>query len=175
MPARILLMAVCLASALSAAEARGDGGTIRLRESHGSYQVTVFTSPVPLRAGTIDVSVLVQDKTGSVVDEGINLEVVAQRCDSRGVTYRRRATKEAATNKLLKAAQFQLPQPGCWRIDVLLHAPEEPEIRPTFMAEVSPAIPRWVTFWPWFSWPIIVIALFGTHQWLTRRHATGIS
>ena len=55
-----LLLATCLilhpASFLWA-----DGGTVRLSEEQGRYRITVFTAPAPLRAGPVDVSVLVQE------------------------------------------------------------------------------------------------------------------
>ncbi len=41
--------------------ARADGGAVRLRQRSGGYQIAVFTEPTPLRAGPVDVSVLVQD------------------------------------------------------------------------------------------------------------------
>ena len=41
--------------------ARADGGVVRLRQRAGGYQIAVFTSPTPIRAGPVDVSVLVQD------------------------------------------------------------------------------------------------------------------
>ncbi|HEV3259998.1 MAG TPA: hypothetical protein VG013_24230, partial [Gemmataceae bacterium] len=41
--------------------AMADGGAIRLSEQKGDYQITVFTAPTPLRAGPVDVSVLIQN------------------------------------------------------------------------------------------------------------------
>ncbi len=29
--------------------------------------------------------------------------------------------------------------------------------------------PRWLEMWPWFTWPAVVVALFGIHQVLVRR------
>ena len=59
-----------LATFLLAAPARGDGGTVRISERAGPYRVTVFTSPSPLRAGPVDVSVLVQDgETGELATD----------------------------------------------------------------------------------------------------------
>src|SRR5947199_7831416 len=86
---------------------RADGGAVRLREQAGAYQVTVFTSPTPLRAGPVDVSVLVQDAAGECVPEAR----VAVRLAARGTgeALECPATAEAATNKLLRAAVFQLP------------------------------------------------------------------
>ena len=43
------------------APASADGGSLRLSEKKGGYQITVFTAPTPFRAGPVDISVLVQD------------------------------------------------------------------------------------------------------------------
>ena len=48
--ARALLLAACW---LLPATARADGGTLRLAQRRGEYQVTVFTAPAVLRAGYI--------------------------------------------------------------------------------------------------------------------------
>ena len=52
---------------LSAPAAWPDGGVVRSRETRGGLVVTVFTAPDPLRAGPQDVSVLVQDPSGTPV------------------------------------------------------------------------------------------------------------
>src|SRR5262245_52718855 len=87
---------------------RADGGAVRLREQAGAYQVTVFTSPTPLRAGPVDLSVLVQD---AATKECVPEARVAVRLTARGTgeALECPATSEAATNKLLQAAIFQLP------------------------------------------------------------------
>ena len=59
-----------LSSLIPTSLARADGGAVRLRERAGGYQIAVFTSPTPFRAGTVDISVLVQDAaTGECVPE----------------------------------------------------------------------------------------------------------
>src|SRR5215831_20221905 len=90
--------------------ARADGGAVRLREKTGGYQLTVFTSPTPLRAGPVDVSVLVQD---AATEEYVPNARVTVRLTARGTgqVLEYPATGEAATNKLLRAAEFQLPEP----------------------------------------------------------------
>src|SRR5207244_1994724 len=93
---------------------RADGGAVRLSQRAGGYQIAVFTSPTPLRAGPVDVSVLVQDAaTGECVpDARVTVRLTA--ADGRAVELP--ATTEAATNKLFRAAEFQLPEPGRWDV-----------------------------------------------------------
>src|SRR6266566_3607186 len=79
--------------------ARADGGALRLRERAGDYQVAVFTSPTPFRAGPVDFSVLVQDAaTGECVPEARVTVRLKAPAGGRALEYP--ATTEAATNKL---------------------------------------------------------------------------
>src|SRR4029077_5162744 len=41
--------------------ARADGGRLALVERQGDFQISVFTSHKPVRAGPVDLSVLLQD------------------------------------------------------------------------------------------------------------------
>src|ERR1044071_4615780 len=48
--------------------AKGDGGIIRLREVHGPFSITVFSSPEATSGGFTDVSALIQEReSGKVV------------------------------------------------------------------------------------------------------------
>ena len=152
--------------------AHGDGGTLRLSEQAGAYQITVFTSPTPLRCGPVDISVLVQDPaTGAVVSEvEVAIQMILREQPSEALRYQ--ATTEAATNKLFRAAQFDLPQPGWWVVEVTVEGTRGPG-RIQFELEAAPPIPRWIALWPWFTWPLLAIALFSMHQVLTRRRSGG--
>jgi hypothetical protein len=66
---------LCVTILLTAAShSFGDGGTILKRETLNGLNVTVFASPSPLRAGPVDVSVLVQDGDKPVLDATVELE-----------------------------------------------------------------------------------------------------
>src|SRR5216117_196444 len=96
--------------------ARADGGAMRLRQRAGGYQIAVFTSPSPFRAGPVDVSVLVQDAaTGECVPEA--QVTVCLKAPGAGRTLECPATTEAATNRLFHAAVFELPEPGWWDVE----------------------------------------------------------
>ena len=58
---RTIFLWVLVAAAAKPAVARADGGELRYSGVKGGYRVAVFTAPVPPRAGSVDVSVLVQD------------------------------------------------------------------------------------------------------------------
>jgi hypothetical protein len=148
--------------------AKADGGTIRLSERHGPYQITVFTSPTPLRAGLVDVSVLVMDCTSGQPIQDAEVTVRATDLDGRVESLVVPASSEAATNKLLQAAVFELPAAGVWRLEVGVQA-QLGQAQVQFNADIAAPLPQWVSLWPWIGWPGPVIILFGVHQWLVRR------
>jgi hypothetical protein len=78
------------------------------------------------------------------------------------------ATTEAATNKLFRAAEFHLSEPGWWDVAVTVEGPHGPaSVR--FGLQADDPLPRWLDLWPWFCWPALAIALFGVHRVLVRR------
>lgn len=100
---------------------RANGGTVRIsRAPLGPYQVTVYSSPTPLRTGEVDVSVLVQDSADAVLDRPVRVEARPLRLagDATAGIIRREATRAQATNKLFKAAKFDVDAPGEWSFHV---------------------------------------------------------
>jgi hypothetical protein len=145
--------------------AGADGGTIRLSSKKSGYQITVFTTPTPLRAGTVDVSVLVQD---SSTGEPMTHTRVTIRMSKLGQPTRESpATTVAATNKLFQAAQFELPESGRWQMEVEVEGSHGLAVIAGEVEAAAP-LPRWREIWPWFGWPALVIALFIVHQVLAR-------
>ena len=50
-----------------------DGGVILTRQTVNDLDITVFASPQPLRAGPVDISVLVQKDKTSVLDAAVEI------------------------------------------------------------------------------------------------------
>jgi hypothetical protein len=148
--------------------AKADGGAVRLRGRAGGYEVAVFTSPTPLRAGPVDVSVLVQDAAtrACVPDVRVSVRLTGP---GAGDPLEYPATEEAATNKLLRAAVFQLPEPGEWDIEVAIEGPRGPALV-RFRVQAEEPLPRWRDLWPWFCWPALIVALFAVHRMRARRY-----
>jgi hypothetical protein len=147
--------------------ARADGGAVRLREQAGDYEIAVFTSPTPFRAGPVDISVLVQDAaTGVYLPEARVIVRLTARGSGELLEYP--ATAETATNKLFRAAEFQLPEPGWWDVAVAVEGPHGPALV-RFGVQADDPPPRWLDLWPWFSWPALAVALFGVHRALALR------
>lgn len=152
----VAFLAICM---MNSSVAFADAGAVRAAERHGNRQITVFTDPTPLRAGAVDVSVLVQDAaTGSSIQgDDIEIEVAAR--SERAERLHQRATSAAASNKLFQAATFDLPHAGWWQFEVEIGNRGE-IARLSFDAEVDEALPAWQALWPWFCWPFLVIGIF---------------
>lgn len=148
--------------------AYGDGGTVRLSEQTGSYRVTVFTSPAPLRQGPVDISVLVQDPDTQKPVADVDILIRGELQGEPSTSFEHPATAGAATNKLLRSAQFELPAAGSWQMEVIVTGPRG-ESRSQFTAEALGPVPRWLELAPWVIWPLGVVILFGIHQWLVRK------
>lgn len=155
------LLTVCACNSACA-----DGGRVQVSQKQGPYQITLFTEPTPFRAGPVDVSVLVQDAdTGRfVADVDVTVRALSA---SQVITCD--ATTAAATNKLLRAAVFELPTAGQWNIQAHVRG-KTGAAEAAFDIEAAARLPRWQTLWPWFTWPVIPIVFFSIRQyWL--RHA----
>src|SRR5262249_24975206 len=133
----------------------------------GNYQIAVFTSPTPLRVGRVDVSVLVQDGTTHEPVSDVQVLVNAVRRDRRGAAIQRPATSDAATNKLFRAAEFDVNEPGWWQFEIVLNG-SLGEAHVALEVEVAKPLPRYLAMWPWLTWPALPILLFGAHQFLNR-------
>ena len=139
-----------------------------LLELVGGYQVAVFTAPTPLRAGPVDISVLVQNASTGEQVPGARVIVRLKQPGATGPLLEHRATTEAATNKLFHAAKFDLLDPGRWEVEVRIDGPlGTASVRCEL--EAAGPLPRWLEVWPWIGWPALVILLFCVHQRLVRR------
>lgn len=154
----------------SCAIALADGGQIRFRQNLGGHQLTVFTSPTPLRAGPIDVSVLLQDAASGRTVSDANITIELTPADPSIPPIRALATAGAATNKLLRAALVELPAPGEWHVRVQCTTPDSSSLlTAAFTLDAAEPLPRWIAVWPWFTWPIAAVALFAVHRTLVAR------
>jgi hypothetical protein len=169
--ARWLLALACFLHPALASGLRADGGMLRLSERHGYYRISVFTAPNPLRAGPVDVSVLVQDARTGVALPQTEVTVRAIPQDGSGTLLVQPATRDAATNKLFQSAVFDLPAAGRWEIEVAV-AGKQGSAAVRLQVEAAEAAPPWLELWPWLGWPIAIIALFGIHQVLVHCAAS---
>jgi hypothetical protein len=148
---------------------RADGGSVRLSERKGGYRITVFSAPSPFRAGPVDISVLVQDAmTGDPLPQA-RVTVRMTKIGQPSLEYP--ATQEVATNKLLHAAQFDVPATGRWDLEVRVEGPQGAAVVACEVEAAEP-LPRWHSLWLWITWPALAVALFTIHLMLVRRRAS---
>jgi hypothetical protein len=145
-----------------------DGGRLVLAELQDNYRISVFTSPEPLRAGPVDISVLLQSADAAQIVADAQVYVKLTPREGRGQSILAHATMDAATNKMLYAAVVEIPESGWWDVDVSGTANKQP-IQARFAVEAGQPLPRWLTVWPWFCWPFGVMLLFGIHRFLVAR------
>jgi hypothetical protein len=154
---------------MAAKPVRADGGTLQISEKTNGYQLSVFTSPSPLRAGPVDVSVLVQSATTGEVLPDAAVQIHLTKLNSPSLTNK--ATHQAATNKLLQAAQIELPEAGQWTLTVDAEG-EHGLACVKCQLEVAEPLPRWRELWPWFAWPALPIVLFCIIKTLTPERSS---
>ena len=153
---------------LLAARADGDGGAIQLRQADGPFLVTVFTAPTPLRAGPVDVSVLVQTRAGNdpVLDADVLVTLVSSSGD--GSAIRTAATRTQATNKLFYATAVNVPAEGSWELRATVRRGSDVANVGSSIAVAAP-LPALLAYWPYLAFPPVAVVVFALHQWLRSR------
>jgi hypothetical protein len=168
-PCRWAALALSIGVIIAGADTRAcaDGGTVRLSQTQGPYRITALTSPNPFRSGPVEINVLVQDATtgDALPDANVSLSLAPRDGPDESRLYV--AHSGATTNKLFHSATFELPTAGEWTVAIEIEGPAG-AARTSFDVAAGDRLPRWASFWPWFSWPFLVVALFAVHQTLVR-------
>jgi|HubBroStandDraft_6_1064221.scaffolds.fasta_scaffold26610_2 hypothetical protein len=167
---KVLLAASFVAGGIPVATF-ADGGTIRLSETKEAYRISAFTSPNPFRAGPVEISVLVQDADSGDALPDANVKVRVAPRDQSAEVREYLGTADAATNKLFRSAVFELPAPGQWTVEIDIDG-SRGTARSSFEVEAADRLPRWVSFWPWFSWPFAAVVLFALHRSFAVNRST---
>lgn len=150
------------------AAARADGGLVRLSEKHGPYRITVFTSPTPLQAGWMDASVFVQDAASGAVASDVEIVIAVAPAGRPEQTQHYPATREAATNKLFRAARLELPHAGKWELSVIVQSPGTKAHAGCLLDVAAPSPTIRGLAW-WIAWPLLPLVFFAVHQVLVHR------
>jgi hypothetical protein len=140
-----------------------DGGTVQLRKHVGSFLLTLFSAPVPLRAGIADLGVMVQKASNqqSILDARVSLELSKPEQDKIAI----QATRAQSDNKLLYGARVTLPSPGVWQFVLSVTANGE-TVQTSGNLSVLPEQTPLESYWPYFAIPPLAIFLFVINQWL---------
>jgi hypothetical protein len=156
------MRALLFGSLLLAGVAHGDGGVLRLSQASGPFVVSVFTAPEPLRAGSAEVSVLVQARGTVLVDAAVELRLRAP----DGTTQTLAATR--ANNQLLRSALVELRIPGRWALEVTAR-PEGASATVSCDLDVAPATAALVAHPVPLALPAVCILLFVWRERLLLR------
>lgn len=165
---KLLLLVVMI---LVQVTALGDGGTVQWSKEVGALAITVFASPAPLSAGPIDISLLLQNRSGlePVLDANVSLLL---RANDSSAEIQARPTRDRAQNKLLYAAPVTLAQSGKWQLAVtILRNGERTEATGTIA--VAPAPEMAASYWSYIAFPPLMIAIFVLRERLIRRKSKG--
>lgn len=139
---------------------------MQLQQKTNSLLITVFAAPAPLRAGPVDVSVLIQniENDQPVLDAQVQIILRSE----SGVTVRAIATRAEAKNKLLYATLVNLAESGRWLIDVeVKQGTGDSKVAGSLV--VAQALPFLLGYWRWLALPPIAIAVFVLNQRLKSR------
>ena len=154
---------------LAAAVAFADGGVMLFRKQADPFVITAFGEPEPLRAGAVDLSVMVQNARDltTVLDAKVNVRL---KRSSGGAIMEvvAPATHDRATNKLLYGAHVTVPSAGVWQMSVDVN---QGKIAAAASGEIhvleaeEPA----KTYWPYFAMVPAVVLLFVLNRWLKKK------
>jgi len=138
-----------------------DGGTVQLRQESGPFVITVFTTPSPLRAGPVDVSIMIQNRGDlqPVLDADVSVRI-------NGSTLVR-ATHDQAQNKLLYAAPVTLDKPGKWNYTIEIKFGATATIVSGTL-DVGPQQNLLASAWTYLALPPLLIAIFILRERLIR-------
>jgi hypothetical protein len=146
-----------------------DGGSLVLRKQVGRLTISIFSAPQPLRVGSADLSVMVQETNdrSTILDATVKIHLIKSRSD--GISdVSEPATHANADNKLLYAARVNLPSSGAWRVVADIKSEKgsgqiEGEIN---VLDQQPAI---ISYWADFALVPLIVLLFVINRWLKRN------
>lgn len=179
MNATLWLMALlCLPGLL-----RADGGAILAKQTVNGLDLTVFASPMPLRAGPVDISVLVQKENAPAALLDANVEIawssVASTspdwmppcCSMDKNTDKIPATRGHSQNKFLYSAIVPVKSSGASELVIRVTRNGEEALLSCDVQAGPPRAPA-LAYWPWLAFPPVAILGFALNQKLGRRKKT---
>lgn len=159
---RLCCFLLALAVFLLPSTAQADAGTVQLSHCFCGYRFTIFTS-TPLRAGPVEISVLLQDAQTGEPCLGGELTISVCPAGHPEQATRHCVAAGTGTNKLLYCAKFDLPWPGPWEVVV-----RSGGIGVMTVVEADAPIPQWMDLWLWIALPALPIALFAIDRRLRK-------
>jgi hypothetical protein len=164
------LLTAVIISVLCINRAQADGGTVQFSKSSGPFAITVFTTPSPLRAGPVDISLMIQGTDNQEPLLDCIAEIQLRKEGESSISSE--ATHGAAQNKLFYAAQVKIPVAGVWEVEAVIRRGDDSAkvSGPISLAASNPVL---LGYWRSLAIPPIFISLFALNQWLRRRRTAG--
>jgi cytochrome c oxidase assembly factor CtaG len=153
----LLFGAVCLCFAwlLASGSNDDDNQVLRYKAVSPSFEVAVFAPPGSLAAGSSQFAVLVQNRSTQETLLDTKVDLRAQPVDSsQGLSSAATASHEGSENKLLQAADLDLPTDGDWTLHITV---QSKSIRDDFLLGLRVIRPDAGIA---SRWPYVVILLF---------------
>jgi hypothetical protein len=169
-----------------------DGGAIQFQGNAGAFRVTVFTQPPVLRAGFVDVTLLLQDGSNlsPLLDAKVTLDLTAsENSDVQQTEWMPPACAMNKTvdlsnvparlghgeNRLLYGAVVQIPKSGHWQLNAHIERDAERADLETSLL-VKPALLPPFAYWHLFLFAPAGILGFVLHQMARgqRRREEGV-
>jgi hypothetical protein len=166
-----------------------DGGAIQFQGDAGSFHVTVFTLPPILSAGSVDVTVLIQDrsKLNPLLDAHVSLDLSAQTASLKKEAWTPPACAmnlpssladipaklNHGENRLLYGAVVQVPFSGVWKLKINIQRDAETESVSTLLKVNPPPSPP-LAYWQLFALPPLGVLGFILNR-AAKRRSTGVA
>ena len=161
---------------------------MQLRATAAPFVVTVFTEPPQCRAGQVDLSALVQEEKGPVLDADVVASLSALEPAKTGpaAAWLPPACASGATpdlkdiplqishgtNRLFYSALVQIPHDGRWQLQLSIRRGTDHAIVQGFL-NVDPPLPPVTAYWQWFLLPFLAIGGFALNQHIRAQRITG--
>jgi len=160
----LMFILICMPAFVK--EARADGGVVMCQRTSAPFNITLFSSEMPLRPGPADLSVLLEEpgSNSPILDARVFIELEHE----AGTVIRAEATRSQARNKLLYCTLLNLPAAGHWKIRVHV---TRGNTRAEMLNDLVVAAPQAVllSHWELIAFPPVIIILFILNQWLGRK------
>jgi len=161
-----------------------DGGLPVGQVEADGLRVTLFASPIPVRAGPLDASVLVQEISSNRPATGAEVRLSARQvglstgrpvrmpawCSSVTPGTAVPATAAHSANKLLVGAYLPLSEPGRWEVTVEVGY-RGGVTRAVFPLDVAAPPPPVAMWWPLLAMGPLGVALYAWRARILRRRA----
>ncbi len=159
---------LCLAG-LASRPSDDDDQALRLRATSGPFSIAVFAAPGGLDTGSNSVAVLVQNAHTQQVRLDATVDLLAQQVEGKQEMKAVRASTKDSENKLLQAADLELPATGVWLLLVSVHSGADTA---EFTLPLKVVNPERSFAVPWSYWILLACSAVLLLAYVRRHRAT---